>query len=133
MMAMAAEGTGDNRQVKEQLERALALDENYIPSRVALARLHVARLEHQALQRLAVFGGEVDRTWRAQFQRLDVVVVRHLDAPDKLGAFDNQVDATVGNGQLAEPFASAVLDMAIEISEPIMSSGTWIVRRPVFG
>ena len=39
MMAMAAAGTGDNKRAAEELRRAVKLDENYIPSRIALARL----------------------------------------------------------------------------------------------
>ncbi len=42
MMAMAAAGTGDNQRATEELLRAVKLDENYLPSRIALARLALA-------------------------------------------------------------------------------------------
>ncbi len=42
MMAMAAAGTGDNKRAAQELQNALALDENYIPSRIALARIALA-------------------------------------------------------------------------------------------
>jgi putative PEP-CTERM system TPR-repeat lipoprotein len=39
MMAMAAAGSGDQQRAEKELRRALELDENYVPSRIALARL----------------------------------------------------------------------------------------------
>jgi Tfp pilus assembly protein PilF len=39
MMAMAAAGTGDNKRTVQELQNAIELDENYIPSRIALARM----------------------------------------------------------------------------------------------
>ncbi|MEZ5501392.1 MAG: PEP-CTERM system TPR-repeat protein PrsT [Halioglobus sp.] len=41
-MAMAASGMGDNKRAKEELLRAVALDENYVLARVALARMALA-------------------------------------------------------------------------------------------
>jgi len=41
-MAMAMAGLGDNKRVKEELQRAVELDANYMPSRLALARLALA-------------------------------------------------------------------------------------------
>ncbi len=42
LMAMAAAGTGDTGRAEQELRRALELDENYLPSRIALARLALA-------------------------------------------------------------------------------------------
>jgi putative PEP-CTERM system TPR-repeat lipoprotein len=42
MMAMAAAGSGDNTRAREELARAIALDEAYVPSRIALARIALA-------------------------------------------------------------------------------------------
>jgi Tfp pilus assembly protein PilF len=42
MMAMAAAGTGDNNRAARELQNALKLDQNYIPSRIALARIALA-------------------------------------------------------------------------------------------
>ena len=42
MMAMAAAGAGDEARAKEELQRAVDLDENYVPSRITLARLALA-------------------------------------------------------------------------------------------
>ena len=39
MMAMAVAGAGDSERAKQELERAVALDENYVPSRIALAKM----------------------------------------------------------------------------------------------
>ncbi|MEH6593440.1 MAG: XrtA/PEP-CTERM system TPR-repeat protein PrsT [Halioglobus sp.] len=39
MLAMAASGTGDAARAEQELRRALEIDENYLPSRIALARL----------------------------------------------------------------------------------------------
>jgi tetratricopeptide (TPR) repeat protein len=62
MMAMAAGGSGDTERAEQELRRALELDENYVPSRIALARIalangqideldqHLARLQSQAPQ-----------------------------------------------------------------------------------
>jgi len=42
MMANAAAGSGDVQRTRKELESALALDEKYLPSRIALARLFLA-------------------------------------------------------------------------------------------
>jgi Tfp pilus assembly protein PilF len=42
MMAMAAAGTGDNKRAALELQKAIGLDENYVPSRLALARMALA-------------------------------------------------------------------------------------------
>jgi len=39
LMAMAAAGSGDTERAEQELRRALELDEDYLPSRIALARL----------------------------------------------------------------------------------------------
>lgn len=51
MMAMAAEGAGDIKRVREELELAVALDENYVPSRIALARLALANQSTEEFER----------------------------------------------------------------------------------
>ncbi len=60
LMAMAAAGSGDAEGAEQELRRALELDENYLPSRIALARFaltngrvdefdqHIEKLESQA-------------------------------------------------------------------------------------
>ena len=62
LLAMSAVGSGDVERGQQELQRALELDENFLPSRIALARLalanrsmdefegHLARLEAQAPQ-----------------------------------------------------------------------------------
>ena len=43
MMAMAAAGAGNPERAEQELHRAIELDENYLPSRIALARLALAK------------------------------------------------------------------------------------------
>jgi putative PEP-CTERM system TPR-repeat lipoprotein len=50
MMAMAAAGTGDNKRAAEELRQAVKLDENYLPSRMALARLALSEKSTAELQ-----------------------------------------------------------------------------------
>ncbi len=62
MMAMAAAGTGDNERTVAELQRALALDENYVPSRIALARIALANQSapefEQQLEKLVALAPE---------------------------------------------------------------------------
>ena len=62
MMAMAAAGAGDNQRAVEELRRALALDENYLPSRIALARMALSTQSmpefDEQLQKLSVLAPE---------------------------------------------------------------------------
>lgn len=51
VMAMAASATGDNERAKEELERALELDENYVLSRIALARFALVQQDSAEFER----------------------------------------------------------------------------------
>jgi putative PEP-CTERM system TPR-repeat lipoprotein len=50
MMAMAATGAGDQQRGREELQRALELDENFLASRIALARMALASQAKQELK-----------------------------------------------------------------------------------
>ncbi len=64
-MAMAAAGVGDTKRVKEELQRAVALDEAYVPSRLALAK--IARITDSAAE------------FEEQLQKLTALAPRHPD------------------------------------------------------
>ncbi|MFT6275980.1 MAG: putative PEP-CTERM system TPR-repeat lipoprotein [Halioglobus sp.] len=50
MMAMAASGTGDMKRVEQELNNALALDNDYLPAAIALAKLTLNRKRTEEFQ-----------------------------------------------------------------------------------
>jgi Flp pilus assembly protein TadD len=50
MMANAAAGSGDTKRAERELRKAVALDENYLPARLSLARMALSRGELEEYQ-----------------------------------------------------------------------------------
>jgi tetratricopeptide (TPR) repeat protein len=73
-MAMAAAGTGDTEQAERELRRALEIDENYLPSRVSLARLALAT------GRTEEFGQQLEKLEALAPDNPDVLLLRAASA-----------------------------------------------------
>ena len=50
LMALAAAGAGDDKRATQELRRALVLDENYLPSRIALAKIALVSRDEPELE-----------------------------------------------------------------------------------
>ena len=88
LMAMAAAGSGDAERAEQELRRALELDEDYLPSRIALARL-------------ALVNGRADEF----YQHLEILELQAPENPEVillLAASANRKGDTTAAVKLAE-------------------------------
>jgi putative PEP-CTERM system TPR-repeat lipoprotein len=76
-MAMAESGTGDEARAVDELRRAIALDENYVISRIALAKIALGRGDHEEFDKQLKKLGELGP------QNPDVVLLQAAGAQNK--------------------------------------------------
>lgn len=128
LLAMAAEGEGDQDGTKQALRRALALDENYLPSRIALAKI---MLSNQAFEE---FNTHLDKLTTLAPDHPDVLMLRSAAA-------QRSGDAAAGIALAEQAFAQAPTTLRLltltahkkkagKGAEVIAHYERWLVENP---
>ena len=104
MMARAASGAGDAKRAERELHRALELDENYLPARIALARVALSGGQ------LEEFNGHLKKLTAQAPENIDVILLRAAAAANA-GNFGAAVELAEQAYKLA-PVRATLLALA---------------------
>mgnify|MGYP003667343233 FL=1 len=128
LLAMAAAGSGDGEQARASLQAALALNPQFLPSRLALARMDLGKRE------LAAFREHLDLLVELAPESVDVLQLRAAAAgldqkPDEALAFSRQVFALAPSTQTAVELAH-YLNFAGDSSAASSVLREWVAEHP---